>query len=83
MRRSQRAFSDARRFSRAAGSSGLRRAGSLAGQPNFSRLVLTNETLSPSFLNLTASTLISGSLSEKYSFRLPGGLRISTNWSPY
>jgi len=51
-------------------------------QPNFSRLVLDERDLEPSFLNLKASTLISGSLREKYSLRLPGGLRISTELDP-
>ena len=48
MRRSNRAFSAASRFSRAAGSSGRRRGGSIPGQVNFIRLVLMKETLRPS-----------------------------------
>ena len=61
--------------------------GSLPGQANLSRLVLTKETLKPSLAKRMASALISGSVNWKYSF-LPfgsffGGFRISTFCNPY
>ena len=64
------------------GSSGRLRAGSLPGQANFNRLVLTNETFRPSFSKRRASALISGSVSVKYSFLLR---RIADldDWRPY
>src|ERR1035438_9353802 len=61
MRWSQRTFSAARRLSRASGVSGRRRTGSVPGQVNLSRLVLTKETLRPSLAKRSASALISGS----------------------